>query len=70
MQIFNPFIFYRQVNVDDDSHNDMQRPQVQRHLRHCFVNKSTSMPNLKTILNNQLQISDAISNSSVSNMNK
>lgn len=49
-----------------EEHNDSMPMHPIRHLPHCYVNKSSSMPNLKTILSNQLQISDAISNSTVS----
>lgn len=40
---------------------------IRRHLPHCYVNKSSSMPNLKNILNNQQQSNpyNAVSNSSV-----
>lgn len=60
-------IKYRQSQEDiAEEHHDSMHPIHQiRHLPHCYVNKSSSMPNLKTILSNQLQISDAISNSTV-----
>ncbi|XP_063704133.1 uncharacterized protein LOC134833663 isoform X2 [Culicoides brevitarsis] len=54
-----------QDDITDDHHHESMPMHPIRHLPHCYVNKSSSMPNLKTILSNQLQISDAISNSTV-----
>uniref|UniRef100_A0A336M8L8 CSON013624 protein n=2 Tax=Culicoides sonorensis TaxID=179676 RepID=A0A336M8L8_CULSO len=61
----NSALATRQSEEDVAHHEPIREHPLRRHLPHCYVNKSSSMPNLKTILGNQLQISDAISNSSV-----